>query len=726
MGGLRLSDFSDPGSPTPALIDRATSGGDAFVSEEADHDFLDESIAGPDSSPGSEDETSYGELLQSTSHTQDGIPKEGHRSDSTFPTSDLGALAISVEPIADDIDQTGKDSCILHLAAALSLDGDGSAEAIDVALQTTDNSEAPSPTEIDITTVQSRPVGLLLTHSIHAHGECSRTANQIVRDSSIANGSISEGPAFSAGTELDPSPDIVSDRITIAFADTTVLAEPLEELGLPVDTKTQHPVEMAQPIADTPAVSENIREESDSHSASEDDMRKIIVAPAEGPGLRTPSAMHVYGDVPPSKPSTPRDSAIMASPETSASSDSVGAGSSDNVSPLPQARGGFVVIPTLPSHLAFSMRAENGSPCKSLPTIPAPLIEVKAVSEPAVKLSTILSSPGSKDGCEIPREAEPSPSSTICRPRNLDQSSTTPPERVPAVKDDPFKCSTSSHPPGTADRPRPTFQTLREEKQAAARAVTIRNQLDTAFVSRLGPPQRMLLRSSSSSASSTARKPVSRTMPPTQSKDAEAPRSRLMTSSSSNSSAASVSYSGSSRAVKDILPSTAPTGSKLPTAMKASRAPLVPRNPIVPSAGLRMPLALGRPSNTRPTGNMPRSNASASMTKVPSATNNQANPLKRSLSTAPAHNTARSTVSVGYVAPVARPTLGLPSRTGRPVDLPVITTSGFTTGTCAAVTCSEPRSPMRTAPKKLLGTPSAPRMVRPEIDDFADPSSGRH
>ncbi|OCF61619.1 hypothetical protein L486_01273 [Kwoniella mangroviensis CBS 10435] len=160
--------------------------------------------------------------------------------------------------------------------------------------------------------------------------------------------------------------------------------------------------------------------------------------------------------------------------------------SSNMDSPLPVARAGPVVIPVLSSHHFTSIRAEIGSPCRDLS--PAPIIPVLEPFEDKIRLSQTES---------------PTSLQTLSEPTRTMAFTSTPsrftPLPPPALVERGAKLlkeATSAKPLKDATLP----------TKSASRAMAIRNQLDTAYSSRigaLGPPQRSVSSSSSSSSSSS-------------------------------------------------------------------------------------------------------------------------------------------------------------------------------------------------------------------------------
>jgi len=149
---------------------------------------------------------------------------------------------------------------------------------------------------------------------------------------------------------------------------------------------------------------------------------------------------------------------------------------SASVSPIPSVRGGLVVIPEMASHLAISMRAESGSPYRALPPTILPASFPDIAQDAHVVLTQLNSSPK-------PRIRQHSTGSYKTA------------SGLPTLK---------SAKPSTLTRTAATKSSFPPDHNAK---LTIRGQLDNAFVGRLGPPQRSTFGFTTSSVSTTSRAP---------------------------------------------------------------------------------------------------------------------------------------------------------------------------------------------------------------------------
>lgn len=251
-------------------------------------------------------------------------------------------------------------------------------------------------------------------------------------------------------------------------------------------------------------------------------------------------------------------------------------------SPIPSLRGGPVVIPEMASHLAISMRAEAGSPYRSLPPVSLPTTFPESTQDVRVALSLLASSPK-------PTARPPGPSSSSIKPTTTGISTA--------------KAST-----------KPALSTLAIRKSALSKAensarLTIRGQLDSAFVGRLGPPQRSASGSSTASSSSTCGVKATRD-------DRVRP-------------APAASLNGST-AVRRKIP-TPPLESKREDTSFLKRPPLIPRAPPIPSQSVRRYVPVNK-SEALPSASTKMSSPSRYV------------PVKRAISAVP---NVRSLVSTG-------------------------------------------------------------------------------
>ncbi|WVQ66654.1 uncharacterized protein L199_004841 [Kwoniella botswanensis] len=310
--------------------------------------------------------------------------------------------------------------------------------------------------------------------------------------------------------------------------------------------------------------------------------------------------------------------------------------SSNMDSPLPIARAGPVVIPILSSHHFTSIRAEVGSPCRNLS--PPPIIPVLEPFEDKIRLSQTQSPTSLHTVSE--------PTRTVAFTSTPSRSTPLPPPALVERGAKLLKEATSAIPKKNATLP----------TKSASRAMAIRNQLDTAYSSRigaLGPPQRSVSSSSSSSSSSSTALKAS-------------------SSSSSSSTARTTAFPQQSRSVA------APAKS---SAVPKAVAPVQKKHTVVPLASsttksLPTTKILSRPAlaakKTLPAISKPTNKPADKTTNPLRPSTSSSIPLKRP---APVTCLARSTnvdtaVISSSITPACRfpttaptrPALGLPSR----------------------------------------------------------------
>ena len=331
-------------------------------------------------------------------------------------------------------------------------------------------------------------------------------------------------------------------------------------------------------------------------------------------------------------------------------------------SPMPVARAGPVVIPPVASHLAFSIRAESGSPYRALPSPPKKLV-IETDADASVELESLDSPTSTTPLAQKITPNVPASESIAQLPKSqLSKSSTV---------------ASSSLMTASVDRPKPlsaSVATAVAGKTASTRAFAIRGQLDAAFVGRFGPPQRTVSASSgSSSISSSSRssgRPGSSLASRTTASGPSRPRPQVTTAkpfSLSSAKPPSKAMAPPSQPAKPSQPKTAPLATRTGQLPQPTRAPLTVRN--APPV-FKAPVMVGkpvRPATSSINGTRPMAMATASVGSAggrhPSPPV-QSVPSKRPLasSTASGATLARSinNVSAGGGAP--RPALGLPAR----------------------------------------------------------------
>ena len=344
---------------------------------------------------------------------------------------------------------------------------------------------------------------------------------------------------------------------------------------------------------------------------------------------------------------------------------------SDSDSPLPIARAP-AVIPHLPPHLARSIRAESGSPYRALPPTITHHVADDARDDTTLALPTLSGSPTTPCATHAAkldvREAFSTPSL---------QRSALPPASVggQAKAGLPFRVPASAGPSKTLAR------SVNAEKKVAARVGKIKNQLDTVFVNRLGPPQRSASgasSTSSSSSTSTQTRPlgmsVSVSAPSRTSRPAEDKHTGAAKSGSASTSARPVPLTSSSqntmRNARAPLMASGATRHKVVTVPKpfaasastASRQPLAPRMAPPATQPVRQAKVLGKPTLVRPGVAGGRQTApSVSAPTSLSPPHAPSNPLKRPLPMS--HSTlGRAVVSTSLTHPAVRPASSLPAR----------------------------------------------------------------
>lgn len=390
-------------------------------------------------------------------------------------------------------------------------------------------------------------------------------------------------------------------------------------------------------------------------------------------------------------------------------------------SPIPLTRAGPVIIPVVPPHLAFSIRAEDGSPCRSLPpTQPSEIVldespatlEGESSSFGATRFSTPPSAPHatrpvpSTEGRVVPMTPSVLNVSTLVGPA--------------AIKPKTLLSSINGPKGMTAsvDRTKSLAKSVSSNKKAAGRALAIRGQLESALGSRFGPPQRSASGSLGPSAAAPSRgmaklassvtKPglakssssqITQKVPSRLTK-AEPPRLNASTSSFS-----SVSEKAKSEKPIVKVPISMPRTLKQSTAAPA-RLPLVSRKapPAVPSRTSSLTTkTVPRPAI--PVAAPPVRIAASAIAARPSTLPVAAvNPLKRPLSTSPTSTSSSSSArAVVSIAPIGRIGLGQPSRIvsvkGESVLLPAPI---FSVGLPGPALSSGFKSPART---RNVGTP---------------------
>ena len=357
---------------------------------------------------------------------------------------------------------------------------------------------------------------------------------------------------------------------------------------------------------------------------------------------------------------------------------------SDSDSPLPIARGGPVVIPQF-SHLSASIRADAGSPCRSLPTNRAyefsatSEIELSAIGDPTVHLDPLTSPETTQSGHypRVPFTARAHLSKSI---GHEDEQSPT--LRKAAVAVEP-KSQVFKHPvsvplaAASIDRHRSSQTTT--DPTATARAVAIRGQLDTVFASRLGPPRRTVSGSSSSSSGKgkiVQGRSKTKGAPKVGSKPQIATSRQRVTSSTVTAPSVSeprrpIHSNGLARTALSIQQNArqprapvAKTGSAGPSQSFSSKtsANVPTRLPLVPRAVPPAKSSLSISTTRGPKKGIAPLVGPNTLLKLPtkSVSPQTANPIKRSLHTNQP-TLARALVATGP-AVTNRPTLGLPSR----------------------------------------------------------------
>ena len=268
-------------------------------------------------------------------------------------------------------------------------------------------------------------------------------------------------------------------------------------------------------------------------------------------------------------------------------------------SPIPMTRAGPVIIPEVASHLAISMRAESGSPYRSLPPRSLPSSSFPELAQDTRLTLSLL---------------ESSPQQAMRKFSQVDSANRT--ANGP-------KALSESRPESRHASAGPQSTSISSASSTKSARLTIRGQLDNAFVGRFGPPQRSAPGPSTVSTVFNTAKPVG--------KD----RAKYPVTSSA----------GSTLAMKRKLP-TPPMDPKRSMISPPLRAPLIARAIPVPTQTVRRFAS--------------QQNASADLTRRPIG--NQA--ASRSLDQ-PAHST-NGTKHTKFSVPAARSlnATGGPSRNG--------------------------------------------------------------